>query len=987
MSAQSPQLKLQVGGAVNSRKFVYIIRPSDDEVFDLLSHGEYCNVLCSRQMGKTSLLLRTKSRLADAGVRAALIDVAGLLGRPENADSWYIGLLQEVARQLGLQIDVPAWWQASSVATANQRLIAFFRDEAAVKITKTFVVILDEIDSTLRLPFTDDFFIALRAMYNDRARESAFERVSFCLVGVATPNELIKDRLSTPYNVGRTIELGDFRFEQDDLRPLQKVVADDPKVGELLVYAVLSWTGGHPFLTIKLCNEVVKARATTVEDVRRLVDKSYQNLESVRSDGHFATILRFFQPNGVSRDELARALDLYRRVWLGRDEVDKTTLVHIRLKLAGVIKRGPNGRLVVRNAIYRQIFTESWARMAISAVEHPRFGELPSSENRFVEESLRNRRAMLEKVRKIWITGYLERSVYREVRILLGLSESPDAVARPLDLLVKRPDEREQRLPAGTEIVDVFDSMGGGLLILGAPGSGKTTLLLQLAGVLLTRATDDATHPIPVIFPLSTWSGPRKPLVEWLRDELNLRYDVPRGVAQEFVGSNQILPLLDGLDEVGSENRVACIEAIDSFRQSHGLLPLVVTSRTAEYLVLAERLRLDGAIVVQPLSREQVIGYLTELGPVGERIRAALREDPTLLELLDSPLLIHVATIAYAGQVDGPVPMSGSVTERRDHLLRSYVEQTLGRRAAEGRYTRAETVHWLSWLASQMAAHGQSVFHLEKLQLDWLPQRQWRIIGLCNRLVGGLLGVLFGVLVGGLISGLAGGLIGALVVGQWSSSDEIKLADRVRWRTSTFPGSPTSIVIIGLVGGLVAGLVVGQFGGLSGALFGKRAIGRLGGLLIGLVLGLLSALIVVLYGGMVVAEIQTTSVPNEGVRRTARHALRAMTAVGLVSTVLFGLVVELESAVLLGLVLGLIAGLRTGGERCLKHYILRLWLVRNRSTPWNYVRFLDYATDRILLRKVGGGYVFFHRMLMDYFAAQHAESAVENTADHHIASA
>ena len=54
-------------------------------------------------------------------------------------------------------------------------------------------------------------------------------------------------------------------------------------------------------------------------------------------------------------------------------------------------------------------------------------------------------------------------------------------------------------------------------------------------------------------------------------------------------------------------------------------------------------------------------------------------------------------------------------------------------------------------------------------------------------------------------------------------------------------------------------------------------------------------------------------------------------------------------------------------------------LVRSGSIPWNYVKFLDYAAERILLRKVGGGYIFIHGMLLEYFAARYGESAVEAT--------
>src|SRR5690348_16224042 len=128
--------------------------------------------------------------------------------------------------------------------------------------------------------------------------------------------------------------------------------------------------------------------------------------------------------------------------------------------------------------------------------------------------------------------------------------------------------------------------MDQSLLILGMPGSGKTTLLLELARDLLDRAAHDPTHPIPVVFPLSTWAQSRKPSDEWLVDELNLRYDLPRKLAQEWVAADQVLPLLDGLDEVKSEHRAACVGAINEFRQSHGLLPLVITSRTADYEAL-----------------------------------------------------------------------------------------------------------------------------------------------------------------------------------------------------------------------------------------------------------------------------------------------------------------------------------------------------------------------------------------------------------------
>ena len=85
-------------------------------------------------------------------------------------------------------------------------------------------------------------------------------------------------------------------------------------------------------------------------------------------------------------------------------------------------------------------------------------------------------------------------------------------------------------------------------------------------------------------------------------------------------------------------------------------------------------------------------------------------------------------------------------------------------------------------------------------------------------------------------------------------------------------------------------------------------------------------------------------------------------AVGLVSEMLG------PGWLLFGLFGVLGVGLKNGGAACVQHYVLRILLWRNDYAPLNYVRFLDYATERVFLRKVGGGYIFTNRLLMEYFA-------------------
>ena len=128
--------------------------------------------------------------------------------------------------------------------------------------------------------------------------------------------------------------------------------------------------------------------------------------------------------------------------------------------------------------------------------------------------------------------------------------------------------------------------------------------------------------------------------------------------------------------------------------------------------------------------------------------------------------------------------------------------------------------------------------------------------------------------------------------------------------------------------------------------------------------------------GLTFSQIKIRVVPNEGIRRSARNAVFGGLSSGLVGGLICRSIVGPIGGVLIGLIIGVFVGLIAGGEACIKHVILRLWLVRNGWIPWNYVRFLDHAVEQILLRNVGGGYSFFHRMLLDYFATCHVGRSV-----------
>src|SRR5712691_2044076 len=294
-----------------------------------------------------------------------------------------------------------------------------------------------------------------------------------------------------------------------------------------------------------------------------------------------------------------------------------------------------------------------------------------------------NRQRMLAKVRAFWIKGVLEQSLHGAALIVLGLQQQPDAIANPWHLVLQRPDQPEHPLPPGTHITQFYDDAGGELLILGKPGSGKTTLLLELASNLLDRAQKDDTYPMPVVFNLSSWAVKRKPITEWLVEELNTKYQVPRKLGRSWVDSDQVLPLLDGLDEVAVEHRAACLDAINANRQEHGILPMVVCSRSIEYLALMPQMLLHSAVTVQPLTEQQIDDNLASAGGQLAAVRVALRKDKELQELATTPLMLSVLTLAYEGKSVEDILLADSLETQRWHVFATYVQRMLQRHGAE----------------------------------------------------------------------------------------------------------------------------------------------------------------------------------------------------------------------------------------------------------------------------------------------------------------
>jgi len=606
----------------------------------------------------------------------------------------------------------------------------------------------------------------------------------------------------------------------------------------------------------------------------------------------------------------------------------------------------------------------------------------PTSEKTKSTSEERERRKLLKRVKNNWIKNVLERSLNDEVLIELGLEERKDAVYNRQGIELQIPGHPNRPLPPGTKIMDVFDEVGQTLLILGEPGSGKTTMLLELARDTIARAEEDPIKEIPFVFNLSSWTDTKQSIADCLVDELNHNYDIQRKVAIDWIEHKGLLLLLDGLDEVLPERREACARAINDFCSSDpGRAPLVICCRSEEYEALTDRLDLKGAVTLQPLTPEQVDGYLDQMGQELAALRAALKDDPILYELAQTPLMLSIMTLAYRGMsVDELQPLE-TIDARRKHIFDSYVERMFkprthrtipdapdDRRLDDERFSKERTIHWLSWLANRMSQHGQTIFLIERMQPDWLPTwiQRWTMVGGVAVMIGLLFGMLFGALIGlatglqelfvgvfvGVLFGIPLGLFHVL----FDYEGDIKPVETLRfsWKAMILTAAG-----IGLLAWLSIWLCIpGSDSFRTPPMFvGLLFFGLIGAVFVGLSKG----------------EMVNTISPNEGIRRSARNALYTwllfasffgLFAVLIVCVLpgeigLHGLFVVFLIGSSIGLVtIGLGSGLDYGGQACIQHLVLRIMLWRNDSAPLNYVRFLDCAAGRIFLRKVGGGYIF-----------------------------
>jgi hypothetical protein len=377
MSKKSVSIKnirpfFQPGGTLPDEIESYIPRKADIDLYKSLKNNNFSYVLTARQMGKSSLKIRMIKSLKEEGYKCISIDIS-IFGKANSPIQWQYSFLHDISNQLNLETEFRNWWNKGDDFTPFYRISLFFESVILKHITDKMIFFLDEIDSIININRdifnSNDFFALIRSFYNRRAENNNFCNINFVLFGVATPDDLMADYMQTPFNIGTEIRL-------DYIKPNEAIqfykgfshYKDiNPKD---IVNEILTMTDGQPFLTQKLCFEIVE-NEESITDIKKIVNH-YLDLLFFKCSFEQNIHLLNIQKRVISNREYNVAmLNLYKKIY--NDEIiifDNHNIVQLYLKLTGLV-RDDNNKLIIANPIYRRIFNEEWIDTILNIIDRP----------------------------------------------------------------------------------------------------------------------------------------------------------------------------------------------------------------------------------------------------------------------------------------------------------------------------------------------------------------------------------------------------------------------------------------------------------------------------------------------------------------------------------------------------------------------------------------------------------------------------------------
>jgi uncharacterized membrane protein (DUF485 family) len=533
----------------------------------------------------------------------------------------------------------------------------------------------------------------------------------------------------------------------------------------------------------------------------------------------------------------------------------------------------------------------------------------------------RSRRVLLRRI-KLNVDAQLESPLHKDVKIDLDIEDQPQQIGKRKNELIPEDNPEISSifnefffnrdfqsftsqtsppivLESIQKTIDIFDQrdVQGQLLILGELGAGKTIELLHLAQDLLKRACEDENFPIPVFLELTAWDE-GKSIEEWIADSLikprqKGGYGIDKLVANQWLQDDDIIPLLDGLDEIGLTRQRKCIKAINTFLTERSPRGLVVCCRREEYEAAQVQIdALKGAIYLKPLRDDQIEGYFQRLKRLS--MWKTIQDSPEMLVLARKPLFLVMLVEAYQSN------RVANASELIDAFIAKRLERTktnvypLNKKPDD-----QQTRHYLAWLAKNFENDRKPWFLIEDLQPSLLRQHKGEtelyamIIALIGFFAfGWIIGLIFflrgwlnlkmgsevnNALFLGLTFGLSFIVQGAAFImrsGKWLDwlNSPIQPSEKLSFSFSKG--------LSGLRIGLRTGLFFGLFLGLIFRIFFGPSIGLGFGLTVGVIYGLIIGLFISLYMGLRAELIDERDFPNQGIWVTTPKVLVQAGSIG-----------------------------------------------------------------------------------------------------------